>query len=246
MKSILTPSGLRLLRRFVRTRPLLGFDFDGVLAPMVADPARAGVPPRTRLLLQQVTRLYPCVVISGRARRDVLDRVRGIPVRVIGNHGAEPGAPASVRREVRRWQSLLQTLEVPGIVIEDKGLSVAIHYRRSSRKLAARNAILGCAAQLRDVRIVGGKDVVNLLPLRAPSKGDALERERRRSGRRTAIFIGDDETDEDAFALANSGNLLGIRVGRKPRSLASHYLRSQRDIDRLLHLLILGTMPFHG
>lgn len=239
MKPILSSSGLRLLRRFARTQALLGFDFDGVLAPMVAEPDSAALRSRTRLLLQELARLYPCVIISGRARRDVLDRVRGIPLRVIGNHGAEPGpAASSLRKEVRRWQPVLRSLIFPGIVVEDKGLSVAVHYRAASRKLAARNAILGCAGQLRNVRIVGGKNVVNILSSRAPSKGDALERELHRTGCRTAIFIGDDETDEDAFALAAKLKVLAIRVGRKPKSLAPYYLRSQRDIDRLLHLLI--------
>lgn len=249
MKPILSPSGLRLLRRFAGQHPLLGFDFDGVLAPMVDEPARAALRPSTRRLILRLVRLYPCIIISGRSRRDVLGRVRGIPLRVIGNHGAEPGPAPGLRKEVQRWRPLLRPLAaIPGVVVEDKGLSVAVHYRQALRKRAARLAILGCAAKLRNVRIVGGKDVVNILSRGAPSKGDALRRELRRTGRRSAIFIGDDDTDEDAFALEADGWLLAIRVGHKQKSLASHYLRRQAAIDRLLRLLVaeMSTMPFHG
>lgn len=239
MRPILSPSGQRLLSQFAGAHALLGFDFDGVLAPMVDEPARAAVRPSTRQLLLRLVRLCPCIIISGRSRRDVLGRVRGISLRVIGNHGAQLGPAPAVRKEVRRWRPLLRSLAaIPGVAVEDKGLSVAVHYRQALRKRAARLAILGCAAKLRNVRIVGGKDVVNILSRGAPSKGDALQRELRRTGCRSAIFIGDDDTDEDAFALEADGWLLAIRVGRKRDSLASHYLPRQADIDRLLRLLI--------
>jgi trehalose-6-phosphatase len=91
-------------------------------------------------------------------------------------------------------------------------------------KKLARAAILEAAASLGDVRIVGGKQVVNLLPKGAPDKGKALERERERLCCDTAIYVGDDETDEDVFALDQPTRLLSIRVERSappPRSLVS-------------------------
>jgi hypothetical protein len=79
MKSLLAPQNLPALRRLARGRVLLAFDFDGTLAPIVADPARAHLRPRTRRLLADVARKYPCVVISGRRRADVVGRLAGIP-----------------------------------------------------------------------------------------------------------------------------------------------------------------------
>jgi trehalose 6-phosphate phosphatase len=84
---------------------------------------------------------------------------------------------------------------------------------------------------------VGGKQVVNIVPARAPHKGAALERERARRRCTTAIYVGDDETDEDVFTLGRPEALLTIRVGRRRSSAAAYYLRSQREIDALLRAL---------
>jgi trehalose 6-phosphate phosphatase len=123
-------------------------------------------------------------------------------------------------------------------VIEDKGLSLAVHYRRSRQKKKARARLLAAAARLRDVRLVGGKQVLNLLPAEAPHKGLALERARARLRCDTALYVGDDETDEDVFALDQPGQLLTIRVGRKTSSSADYYVRTQAEVDRLLRVLL--------
>jgi len=248
MRHALHPRQLRVLERFARSRVLLALDFDGTLAPIVADSEKAAMRPATRRLLRLVAAAYPCVVISGRARADVLRRVRGLGiVDVIGNHGGEGGDAAAPRPvEVRRWLPLLREglRPVAGVRIEDKGLSLAIHYRRSPRKAAARARILAAAAGLREARLLGGKQVLNVLPPGAPHKGQALERTMARLGLETAVYVGDDETDEDVFALGRPGRLLGIRVRRRAGSAADWYIRSQRDIDALLrHLLEMRRGP---
>jgi trehalose 6-phosphate phosphatase len=122
--------------------------------------------------------------------------------------------------------------------IEDKIFSLAVHYRQSREKKKARAAILRAAAALGEVRIIGGKQVVNILPDGAPHKGIALERERERLRCDTAIYVGDDETDEDVFALDQPGRLLTIRVGAKRASAATYYISRQTTIDELLRTLI--------
>jgi trehalose 6-phosphate phosphatase len=231
-----------LLERFARSNVLLAFDYDGTLAPLADSPERAFLRWSTRRLLKHACTLYPSLVISGRARRDVSRRLRGIGVgQVVGNHGAEPSpGDREVRRQVRRWLPVLQThlSRRHGVVIENKAFSIAIHYRRARDKRAARRAILAVARSLTDARIVGGKLVVNLLVTDSANKGLALERERRRFACDRVIYIGDDETDEDAFALDRAGCLLAIRVGRKRSSTARFYIHDQRDIDRLLRTLV--------
>ncbi len=160
---------------------------------------------------------------------------------VVGNHGIEPWqATDAVKNTVRRWQPVLNEQLAPfrGVHIEDKGYSVAVHYRQSRAKRRARAAILKAAAGLGDVRVIGGKQVVNILPSGAPHKGLALERERERLGCDTAIYVGDDETDEDVFILNQPGRLLTIRVGPKRTSLADYCIPSQRDIDTLVQALL--------
>jgi trehalose 6-phosphate phosphatase len=160
---------------------------------------------------------------------------------VVGNHGLEPwDATTRAGRQVRRWFSILgERLDgIPGVVIEDKGLSLAVHYRAARRKNEARTRIHDAAARLGDVRLVGGKQVLNVLPAGAAGKGRALERARVRLGCDTAVYVGDDETDEDVFALDAPGRLLGIRVGRSTGSAAGYFLRTQAEIDLLLRSLL--------
>jgi trehalose 6-phosphate phosphatase len=253
MKHILARANLGVLRRFACSRVLLAFDFDGTLAPIVRRPGAAAMRRSTRAALAAVAARYPCVVISGRARDDARRRVAGTgAVEVIGNHGIEPWQSTPRRlRAVQRWLPLLaaRLAGLPGVAIENKGYSVAVHYRRSREKKKAREAVQEAAALLGDVRLIKGKQVVNLLPLHAPHKGIALEKARERYGCDTAIYVGDDETDEDVFALDQPGRLLSIRVGRKAPSLAPYYLRSQAEIDRLLGFLRdcrCGSSPAGG
>jgi len=242
MKHILSAAQNEVLEQLAWSEVLLGFDFDGTLAPIVDDPARAELRASTRRLLGELARLYPCVVISGRAVRDVERRLAGVPLRaVIGNHGLEPWrATEELRRIVERWQRTLAPRLEPlaGVELEDKVYSLAIHYQRSRRKKEARAAIVRALGLLGEVRVIGGKQVVNVLPLGAPHKGVALERERDRLGCDTAFFVGDDETDEDVFALDRPGRLLTVRVGSAGVSQASYCLRSQGEIDALLARLI--------
>src|SRR5688572_547727 len=239
---LFSPSNHDLLETFALSNVLLAFDYDGTLAPLVNAPAHAAMRASTRRLLRRASKLFPCVVITGRARSDALGRLRNIEVcRVVGNHGAEPSPNGeSMRRRVRQWLPVLKARlsRRQGVVIEDKGFSVAVHYRQARERSSARRAVLSAARSLKDVRVVGGKLVVNFLVPDAPHKGLALERERSHFACDTVIFVGDDETDEDVFQIDRPGQLLSIRVGRKRTSAAPYYIRNQAEIDRLLETLV--------
>lgn len=248
MRHILARAQRHVLERFARSRTLLALDYDGTLAPIVTDPGRAAMRASTRRLLGQAARAYPSVVISGRSRSDVARRLRGVPLAaVVGNHGLEPWrARGRPPREAARWIPLLRErlAGIPGVVIEDKGLSLAIHYRKARDRKEARAKVLAAAARLDRVRLLGGKEVLNVLPAGAPDKGRALEQARAREACDAAIYVGDDETDEDAFALGRRGPLLAIRVGRKRGSSAPYFIRAQAEIDLLLgRLLSLRASP---
>ena len=101
-------------------------------------------------------------------------------------------ATNKIADKVARWRPLLdeRLAGLRGVEIEDKVFSVAVHYRQSRQKKLARSAILEAASTLGDVRLIGGKQVVNILPDGAPHKGIALERERARLKCDTAIYVG--------------------------------------------------------
>ena len=242
MKRVLSPRNVDVLAQFAWSRVLLAFDFDGTLAPIVTDRDEARMRVSTRKLFERVCRLYPCAVISGRSRDDVASRLGGIPVRyIMGNHGLEPGEHMSTFE--RQTALVLPTFEEtlagwPGIDIEDKRFSLAVHYRRSRRKRDARKAIYDAVAALPiPMRTIPGKLVINVLPERAPHKGDALLRLRAEERADTAIYVGDDATDEDVFEIDQPGRLMSVRVGRANSSSASFYLRSQWEIDAFLSRL---------
>ncbi len=243
MRSVLAAGFAAELAAFARGRVLVAFDFDGTLAPIVAGRARAAMRPRTRALLAAVCERYPCAVISGRGRADVARRLAGVPVRhVVGNHGLEPARDMArfARAVAAVWPRLAARLaHVAGVEIEAKRFSLAVHYRRAPDKRAARRAIHAAIAALPDaMRMVAGKLVVNVIPARAPHKGDALLRLRAEEGADRAIYVGDDVTDEDVFALAARERILPVRVGRARASAATCFVRDQRQVDVLLARLV--------
>jgi trehalose 6-phosphate phosphatase len=248
VKNILARGQHEIVAAFAARRVLLAFDYDGTLAPIERRPDAAAMRPGTAEILTQVAARYPCAVISGRARADVLAKLRGLPLRAVyGNHGMEPwrGLPAA-RRLAQSWRrQLAVTLpRVPGIYVENKGPSLAVHYRCAQHRPRVRRQILAAAGELPEARIVLGKMVVNVLPAHAPDKGHAVLLLCRRLRCDAAIFVGDDGTDEDAFALAGRFPLLGIRVGRRQGSRAGYYVASQPDVNHLLtRLLRARTAP---
>jgi trehalose 6-phosphate phosphatase len=107
---ILSPRNRAVLSTFARSKGLVAFDFDGTLAPIKEDPFQVWVAPQTRMLLKRLCALYPCMVISGRAREDVQRRLRGtgIPC-IIGNHGADLGHTRPLKSIVHEWKALVTT-----------------------------------------------------------------------------------------------------------------------------------------
>jgi trehalose 6-phosphate phosphatase len=244
MKYLLSKASLPIVTRLALERSLCAFDFDGTLAPIVAHPGEAAMRAETRNLLRRLASLYPCIVVSGRGRKDVLEKLSGVKVgRVVGNHGAETDVPQESHSRVEQWKVILKReLDgIPGLWVEDKGYSLAVHYRQATEKAEARRRTLAAVAKLSHVRVFGGKQVVNLAPEQAPHKGDALAAERDRLRCDWVLYVGDDDNDEDAFAL--DGNIVAVRIGRKQRSHAGYYLRAQAEIDALLGFLVRLREP---
>lgn len=238
---ILATRQQRILRTFASSNTLLALDYDGTLAPIAPTPDRARMRARTRRLFAQVACRYPSIAVSGRRLDDIAQRLTGIPVRfVFGNYGGEPSVRAKPPVRVGAWvMHLTERLSTHrGVVVEDKGYSVTIHYRHARNKSRAVADIHDAARTLPGARILGGVQAVTLLPKEGPDKGVALQRAQRLIRCDTAIYVGDDDTDEDAFASGLPDDLLSIRVGPSRTSKARYHLRRQADIDRLLRALL--------
>jgi trehalose 6-phosphate phosphatase len=250
VREILSEEGRRALAALARERALLAFDFDGTLAPIVERPADAAMREVTRDLLRLVGLLYPCAVVSGRARADLVPRLAGVPlVAAVGSHGAEAGfgpVRRGPREAVAAWaRALREALAgAAGVELEEKGLSLAVHYRRAPDPAAAARRVRAAAERLRGARVFDGHAVVNVVPAAAPDKGAAVREVLRRIGGRVAAYAGDDVTDEDAFGA--EGVAVSIRVGSDPGSRAAWFLSAQDDVDALLRALVAARREADG
>lgn len=236
--SILSVSARDALAAFMRPDTLMAFDFDGVLAPIVAVRGRARIRVRTRELLTRLAQHVACIVVSGRQLADLTPRLEGIPLRMVfGNFGHEPPLdghmPAPV---VAVWVSELKRRfrSERGIVVEDKGYSVAVHYRHAPNPDEACRLIEEVLGDMRGGRVLEGLMAVMLVPKGGPTKGSTIQAARRRLGCARAVVLGDDATDEVAFISAPPDRLLSIRVGPAIRTHAAFGLEHQTDVDELL------------
>lgn len=232
---------LELLAPLLRRDLLVGLDYDGTLVPIVDHPADARMSEDTRAALVAVAERYPTVVISGRSAADLDVRLRDVPVvGRYGNHGADlvEADPEDLRR-VRRWRAALgSALEGDGgVEIEDKGLSLSVHVRHAADPEEATERVVGLLARIApEARLVPGKAVINVVIATRPHKGHALRAAMRTSRCSHALFVGDDWTDEDVFALGDP-TVVGVRVGYTPASQATTYLTDRDEVDRLLEHL---------
>lgn len=244
MSELLAPAMAPVLASLAAPGTLIVLDFDGTLAPIVADRDAAAMTRQGQAALARLARLYPVAVLSGRGVRDVEARLGGAPVRwIVGSHGAEwPGEERDHRAWrglVARWRAALapRLAPVDGVELEVKPLSLAVHYRAARDERAAVARIAEAVQGLAGASVVLGKKVVNLVPEGAGDKGTALRRLVWLSGAERALFIGDDVTDEAAFGASLDVPAVMVRVGRDPSSKAGAWLGRRSDVDVLLKRL---------
>jgi trehalose 6-phosphate phosphatase len=218
-----SPELAGVLGALARRRPLLvASDYDGVLAPIVAEPSAAVPQPGVAEALARVAAADGVTValVSGRGVAD-LERTSGLsgPYRWVGSHGAEFDGPLTgelaERRDAVARQLAPVVEEVAGARLEVKPASVAVHVRQVADP-AAGTALLERADALADSSLTRkpGKAVLELAVTDA-DKGSALRRLRDELGAAGALYLGDDVTDEDGFrALADDD--VTIKVGDGP------------------------------
>ena len=232
-------------------RSLWVFDFDGTLSPIVDDRQAARIHPMCRELLKRLTRMPMqfVVVLSSReiedlARRVPLPRVIlggacGLEWRFTGGHRIHPGDPFVARLQKIRGilDPLLSRLSfLPGVDVEDKGWSVAIHYRHILPEVVAMlEPLLKELEETPDVRVYRGPSVAEVLLLRNANKSFGVRTICRIIGfdpsKGRILYAGDDENDAVAmrwvlrkggiaFAVGGAARVPGARVVENPAALA--------------------------
>lgn len=236
--------------RLARSRPVVFLDYDGTLTPIVEDPAAALLPPGTRRAIERLVTRCPVAVVSGRDLAEVRELVCVTGVVYAGSHGFDilAGDGTSHRRGDEFMPALDRAEEeleaalgnTPGVRVERKRLAIAIHFRRADDRAVpeVERVVAEVAARHPELRAAGGKKVFELRPAFPWDKGAALlwlletlglDREDV-----LPVYVGDDETDEDAFrALRDRGLGIVVRGEDDERPTAARYSLADPEDVRL-------------
>ncbi|MEO8063618.1 MAG: trehalose-phosphatase [Pseudomonadota bacterium] len=226
---------------FVReSNVALFLDVDGTLLELAATPDRVRVPAALRNTLQLARERSQgaLALLSGRSLLELDDLFSPGEFAASGKHGLEVRLPSGevIRPELdpavldraRRWLQLLQKDE-RGLLLEDKGVALAMHFRLAPRmQQAVMAAMQELTDELGDEFILRpGKCVLEIMP-RGFSERSSIEllMKQREFAGRTPIFVGDDPTDEPGFEAVNEMGGYTIRVGDLTETAARYRFSS--------------------
>lgn len=234
-------------------------DFDGTLAPIADTPAKAAIPKETKRIIKGLSKQSSCkiAVVSGRSLKDIKSKLTGLSnIIYSGNHGLEIEGPkikfsplisSGYLMAFKTIKGILQkkTSAIKGILLEDKGFSLSLHYRLVDTQQVPRVKTIFHETVIRyvaggKIRIREGKKVLEVKPPLEWDKGKValwlLSRQKfaKYGSEVLPIYIGDDLTDEDAFkALKHIG--ITIFVGKSAKSFhAQYYLEDTSEVVKLL------------
>lgn len=243
-------------------RILLFLDYDGTLVPIKKVPELALLHPLRRRFLKRLSENVLICIVSGRSLAEIKKQVAIKGIAYIGNHGLEIsyGQTVWVHPEARKIEPILRdvlkriqdsTQDLPGVLIEDKGVTGSVHYRQLTPVLwmplkeIIRQVI---AARNRELKMTEGKRVFEVRPNVAWDKGRGVQAligwlDPRETTLR--IYIGDDQTDEDAFK-ALGRNAITILVGQKKHTCARFHLAEVNCVWKFLRALLLRAPLLKG
>jgi trehalose 6-phosphate phosphatase len=219
-------------------------DYDGTLTPIVTDPDSAHIDGATASVLAELAELPDTLVavVSGRRLADLVGflDVRGLVL--IGGHGAETGEPLIIDQDQRMsLDKVVDELEEiarleEGAFVEVKQTSAALHVRQVANggmRLVA--LALEGPGRRPGARVIIGSEVVEI-SVSDVDKGTAVRGLRARHPGSVACFIGDDVTDEDAFAALGPRDI-GIKVG-EGHTIAALRLAGQGEVRPFLEEVV--------
>jgi trehalose-phosphatase len=242
---LLEPALAAAVARVAATdRLLVASDFDGTLAPLVDDPTKARALPAAETALIRLAEADRTTValVSGRSLASLRAGVARLADHavLVGGHGIEREDDAPTPEETAALDAFFRPMDdaiddIPGAWLERKPFSIVVHVRAVQPE--ERLGVLHRAARMAEehgLHVLEGHAVLEAL-VRTPAKGQALESLRRSSRADSVVYLGDDVTDEDAFAALGPDDL-GISIGPTP-TRAAYRISTPRDAGDLLAVL---------
>jgi len=231
----------------------LFLDYDGTLTPIVSRPELALCPSSVKTILGKLRDLpgVHLAVISGRSLEDVQAKVEVSGIVYAGNHGLEIEKPGRRRkrrlsstrtRELKKISRNVQNAlkKIPGILFEEKGPILSVHYRNVPRKYSTQIPLVvekELGPWKGHWKTTSGKMVLDIRPGIEFDKGKAVEEILRGfpSKGLLPLYLGDDQTDEDAFRVLK-GRGIPVFVGQERfPSGADFFLRNPAEVHEFLH-----------
>lgn len=245
------------IRSFIKEKQAVFFlDYDGTLTPIVRRPEDAVMTEEMRYVVSKLSGLCPLAIISGRDLKDVRNLVKVDDIFYAGSHGFDITGPNEWHTENQQGQEFLPELEtaeieikerlkdIPGARVERKKFSIAAHYREVPDDKAdlVEKAVDDVLAKHPELRKGYGKKVFEMQPDIDWDKGKALlwllEKMDLDDPEVLPFYIGDDVTDEDAFAVLEKRGV-GIVVSEDKRlSKAAYRLRDTNEVLRFLRGIV--------
>jgi trehalose-phosphatase len=231
---------------------LLILDYDGTLTPIKARPEEAKLSKNMRNLLNKLRKKVQVAIVSGRSLEEIEELVRIKKIIYAGNHGLEINmekekfvySPAlEVVPIIKGISEQLRKSPIKGTQVEDKKFTVSFHYRRvDPTEVKEAKSFFNRAVSLwvkeKKIEVRRGKKVLEIRPS-GWDKGKTLEWIWDRLGKNLfPIYIGDDQTDEDAFLAVGEKGLSLLVTRRKKLSYANYYLKKVEEVKRFLENLL--------
>jgi len=248
----------KIASRLKRVHLYLFLDFDGTLTPIRKDPKKVRLGKKMRYTLKNLANKsnISVAVVSGRALGDIKRRVGLKNITYVGNHGLEASGPhlefvlPSARKAEKTIKSVRENLKkrlkkFKGIIIEDKQLSLSVHYRMADKRnikdiIQIIELVTNPHRKKHKIKVTEGKKVREIRPPATWDKGLAvkklLELEKKRLKKRIVpICMGDDKTDEDIFKLFKTRGY-AVKITKEPdkTSAANYYLRNTSEVRNIL------------
>lgn len=250
-----------LLRHLEKASSLLNegrlslfLDYDGTLTGIAGRPEEACLPMKTLEAVEALSGRFPLAVVSGRSLADIKARVGIGSIVYAGNHGLEISSPdfsmtydigQGPRAALEGLRPGLFALQerFSGLIVEDKALTLTVHYRLLDPRLFndfkdAFDKATGAAIGGGQVRLTHSRKAFEIRANVGWDKGRALEwiMDRPLFRGTAPLYMGDDDTDTDAYrSISPKG--ISINVGREADD-AGYFLMYQKEVEPFLKWLV--------